>query len=231
MRAGGVQAKYKELDFGPLDFPFAPSEALLRFVLAHATCGDTEVASQHHLSNGGLGAGAGAGAGAPGMDSVEQQEQRRQDAGAKMRHAAEDRLAYKQARGLAPAGTKAAPARDDRKAGHGSVGEKRGAGRSKQGGCVPAPSLPSGPRRGPGARPSPRPRPRRGPRRVGPGRCRMTGAMTRTASGGAAGGLTRDRVQPAELHRRRGERLQGGRPAQPPPLRREGPRGVEGGRP
>ena len=34
MRAGGVQAKYKELDFGPLDFTFAPSEELMRFVLS-----------------------------------------------------------------------------------------------------------------------------------------------------------------------------------------------------
>ena len=34
MRAGGVQAKYKELDFGHLDFTFAPSEELMRFVLA-----------------------------------------------------------------------------------------------------------------------------------------------------------------------------------------------------
>lgn len=95
------------------------------------------------------------------MDSVEQQEQRRQDAGAKMRHAAGDRLAYKQARGLAPAG-KAAPGPTDRKAGHGSVGEKRGAGRSKQGGCVPAPLPSFRAPAGPGAPPlSPPPPPAR----------------------------------------------------------------------
>ena len=46
----------------------------LRFVPAHATCGDTEV-SESHLSDGGLGAGAGADVGVHGMAKDEARQE------------------------------------------------------------------------------------------------------------------------------------------------------------